>query len=77
MTKVTSATTPKSSGAPAGAEQTQKFMLLFMPIFLAYIVATVPSGLGLYIVTMNLMSIAQTVYINKKIQRDKENLEAA
>lgn len=77
MTKVSTSSAPKSSGAPAGAEQTQKFMLMFMPIFLAYIVATVPSGLGLYIVTMNFMSIAQTLYINKKIARDKESLEAA
>lgn len=77
MTKVSMSATPKNTAAPAGAEQTQKFMLIFMPIFLAYIVATVPSGLGLYIITMNIMSILQTVYINNKIQREKESLEAA
>ena len=77
MTKVSMAASSKSTGAPAGAEQTQKVMLIFMPIFLAYIVATVPSGLGLYIVTMNIMSILQTVYINKKIQKEKESMEAA
>ena len=77
MTKVSMASTPKNTAAPAGAEQTQKFMLIFMPIFLAYIVATVPSGLGLYIITMNGMSILQTIYINKKIIRDKESLQEA
>ncbi len=76
MTKVSTATTPKSDSAPAGAEQTQKFMLIFMPFFLAYIVATVPSGLGIYIVTMNVMSILQTIYINKKLLAEKEKAKA-
>jgi len=51
--------------------------MIFMPLFLAYIVATVPSGLGLYIITMNIMSILQTIYINNKIQKEKESLETA
>lgn len=69
MSKVSTSMSTKTGSTPAGAEQTQKFMLIFMPIFLAYIVATLPSGLGLYIITMNIMSILQTIYINKKIQR--------
>lgn len=78
MTKVSMATNPTSSkgSAPAGAEQTQKFMLIFMPFFLAYIVATVPSGLGIYILTMNVVSILQTIYINKKIAKEM-NIKAA
>lgn len=79
MTKVSAKTNPaaQQSGAPDSAQQTQKFMTIFMPFFLAYIVATVPSGLGLYIITMNVMSILQTVYINKKLQADKEKAKAA
>ena len=38
-----------------------------MPFFLAYIVATLPSGLGIYILTMNIVSIFQTIYINRKL----------
>jgi len=75
MTKVSTAAT-KSDSAPTGAEQSQKFMLIFMPFFLAYIVVTVPSGLGIYIVTMNVMSILQTIYINKKLLAEKEKAKA-
>lgn len=77
MTKVSTATNTKATGAPAGAEQSQKFMTIFMPLFLAYIVATVPSGLGLYIITMNVMSILQTIYINKKLELEQEKAKAA
>jgi YidC/Oxa1 family membrane protein insertase len=77
MTKVSTATNPNAGSAPSGAEQTQKFMLLFMPLFLAYIVGTLPSGLGLYIVTMNIMSIFQTIYINKKLSSEKAKAKAA
>jgi YidC/Oxa1 family membrane protein insertase len=77
MTKVSVATTPKTGSAPAGAEQTQKFMYIFMPFFLAYIVATLPSGLGIYILTMNIVSIIQTVYINKKLAAELAGANAA
>jgi len=76
MTKVSTATKPTAQSTPSGAEQSQKFMLIFMPFFLAYIVVTVPSGLGIYIITMNIMSILQTVYINKKISAEKEEAKA-
>lgn len=75
MTKVSSATSPSTGsdkGSPqAAAEQTQKMMLIFMPVFMAYIVATLPSGLGIYIVTMNIVSMLQTVYINRKLAAEK------
>lgn len=75
MTKVSMATNPtknkssKSNSNPgtAAAEQTQKMMLMIMPFFMVYIVATLPSGLGIYILTMNVVSMLQTVYINKKL----------
>lgn len=80
MSKVSMATNPtqpskpgaKKEPAQATAEQTQKMMLYFMPIFMAYIVITLPSGLGFYIITMNIVSILQTVYINKKLSAQKQ-----
>ncbi len=50
-------------------DPTYKTMLYVMPVFLGYISYTVPAGLALYWVTMNLMSILQQLYINKKIGR--------
>lgn len=77
MTKVSTATSANNGSTPAAAEQTQKMMMIFMPFFMAYIVATLPSGLGIYIITMNVMSILQTIYINKKLAAEKEKVKAA
>jgi YidC/Oxa1 family membrane protein insertase len=77
MTKVTMMMNPTPSGSDgiaASAQQTQKIMLYIMPFFLAYIVITLPSGLGLYIVTMNIMSILQTIYIHKVVFKMKTRL---
>lgn len=65
----------KKDGKPDVAQSTQKTMLYFMPIFMAYISWTVPSGLALYFLTMNIVSIVQQIYINRKL--DKETAEAA
>ncbi|UWG97261.1 YidC/Oxa1 family membrane protein insertase [Dehalobacter sp. DCM] len=62
----------KKDAQQAAADSTQKMMLYFMPIFMAYIVITLPSGLGFYIVTMNIVSILQTVYIYKKLDQQKQ-----
>ncbi|MDP4125551.1 MAG: YidC/Oxa1 family membrane protein insertase [Bacillota bacterium] len=64
QTKVTS---PNASTDP-----TQKTMLYIMPVFFAYISATVPSGLALYWVTMNVVSIFQQLYINRKLTNVKK-----
>lgn len=79
MSKVSTATNPNANtgSAPTGVEQSQKFMLLFMPFFLAYIVATLPSGLGIYILTMNIVSIFQTIYINRKLAAEISVKKAA
>jgi YidC/Oxa1 family membrane protein insertase len=85
MTKVSTATNPSMNAAKdakpgtpqATAQQTQKFMFVVMPFFMAYIVATLPSGLGIYIITMNVVSMLQTVYINKKLAAEKQKAEAA
>lgn len=52
---------------PNTSDPTQKTMLYFMPFFFAYISATVPAGLALYWVTMNVVSIFQQLYINRKL----------
>lgn len=76
QSKVSTTTNPNGSSQPAGAEQTQKMMLFIMPFFLAYIVATLPSGLGFYIITMNVMSILQTIYINHRFADEKEKAKS-
>jgi YidC/Oxa1 family membrane protein insertase len=50
-------------------DPTYKTMLYIMPLFLGYISYTVPAGLALYWVTMNVMSILQQLFINKRIGR--------
>ncbi|MGI6119618.1 MAG: YidC/Oxa1 family membrane protein insertase [Desulfosporosinus sp.] len=52
---------------PNTSDPTQKTMLYFMPVFFAYICVTVPAGLALYWVTMNVVSIFQQLYINRKL----------
>jgi YidC/Oxa1 family membrane protein insertase len=46
-------------------EPTQKAMLYFMPVMMAYITYTVPGGLGLYWVVFNLLGILQQLYVNR------------
>jgi YidC/Oxa1 family membrane protein insertase len=52
---------------PNSSDPTQKTMLYIMPGFFAYISVTVPAGLALYWVTMNVVSIFQQLYINRKL----------
>lgn len=48
-------------------EPTQRFMTLFMPIFIAWIASTIAAGLSLYWVVFNLLSIAQQYIVNRQI----------
>ncbi|SPF43237.1 60Kd inner membrane family protein [Candidatus Desulfosporosinus infrequens] len=57
----------KVTNPNASTDPTQKTMLYMMPLFFAYISATVPSGLALYWVTMNCVSILQQLYINRRL----------
>jgi len=57
----------KLTNPNASTDPTQKTMLYIMPVFFAYISATVPSGLALYWVTMNVVSILQQLYINRRL----------
>lgn len=61
----------KVTNPNASSDPTQKTMLYIMPVFFGYISATVPAGLALYWVTMNIVSILQQLYINRKLDRDK------
>ncbi|QGU00612.1 Inner membrane protein translocase and chaperone YidC, short form OxaI-like [Candidatus Syntrophocurvum alkaliphilum] len=46
-------------------DPTQRILLYIMPLFMAFIAATMPAGLPLYWITFNLLSIAQQLYVNK------------
>ncbi|CAA7599819.1 Membrane insertase OXA1/ALB3/YidC [Acididesulfobacillus acetoxydans] len=61
------------SSPTAATDPTQKVMLYFMPLMFGYISATVPSGLALYWVTMNFVSVLQQLYINRRLARGKAN----
>lgn len=52
-------------------DPTQKSMLYFMPLFMAWIAATMPAGLPLYWVTFNILGILQQLYVNYSHQRAK------
>jgi len=58
---------------PNTSDPTQKTMLYIMPVFFAYISATVPAGLALYWVTMNVVSIFQQLYINRKLSSQSKS----
>lgn len=60
--------------SPNATDPTQKTMLYIMPVFFAYISATVPSGLALYWVTMNIVSIFQQLYINNRLSKKEKDL---
>jgi YidC/Oxa1 family membrane protein insertase len=42
-----------------------KTMLYFMPVMMAFMVATLPSGVGLYLAVSTLFGIAQQFYVNR------------
>lgn len=58
---------------PNTSDPTQKTMLYLMPAFFAYISATVPAGLALYWVTMNVVSIFQQLYINRRLKNQNKS----
>ncbi len=55
------------NGETNPAQQTQKMMLIFLPLFIGWISSTLPAGLSVYWVTFNLMSIIQQYFINKQM----------
>jgi YidC/Oxa1 family membrane protein insertase len=62
--------TKVTSTMPAN-DPTQKTMLYIMPLIFGYFASTVPAGLSLYWITMNIVTILQQIYINKKLAKEK------
>jgi YidC/Oxa1 family membrane protein insertase len=56
------------------SDPTQRTMLIIMPVFIAWISATVPAGLALYWVVFNAMGIIQQYFVNRHTQGLKEAL---
>lgn len=52
-------------------DPTQKSMLYIMPLFMAWIAATMPAGLPLYWVTFNILGILQQLYVNRSSSKAK------
>lgn len=82
QTKLTNMSNPamnaqkNNNGKPDPTQSTQKMMLYFMPFFMAYISWTVPAGLGLYFLTMNVVSVLQQIYINHRLNKEQAEAEA-
>ena len=51
---------------PTGADPMQAKIMLFMPIIFTFMFLSFPSGLVIYWLFNNIISIAQQVYINKQ-----------
>ena len=62
-------TQPKTGGPQAG---TMKFMMYGMPLIFFFIFYNAPSGLLLYWICSNLLTLVQQVIINKLLQNKKE-----
>jgi YidC/Oxa1 family membrane protein insertase len=65
-----------SGQAATQAAGQQKFMMWFFPIFLTFISFQWPSGLLVYWVITNLLSIVQQKIVNREIQKAKKKEEA-
>ncbi|ADI03118.1 YidC/Oxa1 family membrane protein insertase [Syntrophothermus lipocalidus] len=54
-------------------DPSQKSMLYVMPVFIAWLAATLPAGLALYWVTFNVLSIAQQAWVNARSGGTKDS----
>ena len=50
----------------AGADPSQEKVMLLMPLFMTYIFASFPSGLVIYWLWSNVLSIAQQIWMNRR-----------
>lgn len=64
----------QSKMTTAMTDPTQRMMLYMMPIFIAWISATVPAGLALYWVVFNVFGIIQQYFVNKQAMPVKEGV---
>lgn len=68
--------TSKSKGSGNPAADTQKIMGTVMPLMIAFISFSLPSGLSLYWITSTLFDIGQKLIINKKDHETEIKLES-
>ncbi len=64
--------TPQPATVDEMQARMQRFMLYFMPPFFTLIMYGLPSGLTLYIFTNNVLSIAQQLWIRKRLEAARE-----
>ena len=63
-------------GTPNTGDATQKYMLIFMPLFIGYLSYTFPAGLALYWVVFSVIGALQQIYVNRKQNKVKAGVEA-
>ncbi len=64
--------TQSSSGGAASQQGMMKMMTYGMPIMFFFVLYNAPSGLILYWSVMNVISVVQQLYTNKKKQKEGE-----
>jgi YidC/Oxa1 family membrane protein insertase len=62
---------------PSSADETQKKVMMFMPVFMLFVCYGMPSGLTLYWTFSTLMSILQYYMSNKKAKKQEQTAAAA
>ncbi|NLC07688.1 MAG: membrane protein insertase YidC [Syntrophomonadaceae bacterium] len=60
---------------PAAMDQTQKYLLFFMPLFIGYISYKFPAGLALYWVVFSVLGALQQIYVNRKGRKGGAEVE--
>jgi YidC/Oxa1 family membrane protein insertase len=55
---------------PTGGDPRQQKIMMFMPVIMTFLFISFPSGLVLYWLTNNLLSIGQQIFVNKKKEPD-------
>jgi len=58
-------------GATGSNQETMKYVMWGMPFFLTIVMLTLPSGLSLYMLSNNIFTIGQNLYIKKSIKHNK------
>jgi YidC/Oxa1 family membrane protein insertase len=61
----------------AGMDKTQEKILMFMPIMFTVMMLTLPAGLTLYMLTNTVTGIAQTQWLNKRMEQKSASGSAA
>ncbi len=63
---------PQSSNPSMQSQQ--KIMMYGMPLFMGFITAGLTAGVGVYWITSNFFQIGQQIFINKSVDKEKENI---